>query len=73
MIETADALAASIIATALWPQDEQSITDWLYENVKLDAKSPIQGPYDIEDNLQLPRSAFKPSLMCGNGNRMLAS
>ena len=39
MIETADALAARIIATALWPRDEQSITDWLYENVKLDAKS----------------------------------
>jgi phage terminase large subunit GpA-like protein len=47
--------------TALWPQDEQPITDWLQEYVRVDATSPIQGPYDIENSPQLkePLESFQ--------------
>jgi hypothetical protein len=32
---------------------EQPIDEWLYDNVSLDTTSPIQGPYDVANSLQL--------------------
>lgn len=47
---------------ACWmPVDDVPITDWLKENIKLDATSPIQGPYEISNSPQLaePLASFQ--------------
>ena len=48
-------------AHAYRPRENKAIDEWLYDNLRLDVTSPIQGPYDVANSPQLrdPLLAFQ--------------